>query len=421
MEPSQTWIRSSVIAFALLVLSTAAPAGVSRWTSLGPRGNALIIALVSDPATPDTVYAATAGGGVFKSEDGGESWKAVNAGLDEGYVTALAVDPTAPGTLYAATSGSGVFKTTDGGKKWRRAADGMTHLSLDALALDPSRPSTLYAAGSSSGELYRSTADGAATWTRARGLVASGYTIGTARGVASESPVDPGVRSLRSQDGGDSWQLFETGPLDALAIDPRDPTTFYASAGTHFVKWTNGGKSRTSSATPWHASAIALSREDSARIVAGTPNGEVYSSADSGASWQRLKGFSSKAVVTAVLVTGREFPPALSCMMPRWSRAPPLTRRRPPIRSRAVSTPRGFPSSPRTRRIPPRCSLRTDTPLPDVGRRRQLECGRHGFRTLILRGDLVGRLCRSRRLVGRFVSHRRRRPDLDAHGPRISS
>ena len=185
---------------------------------------------------------------------------------------------------------------------------------------------------------------------------------------------------------------------------------------------------RTSSATPWRCLGERRSR---GRTPAGSPlatptRGGLSERRLYGASWQRLEESLQQSTSSRrCLSRGREFGPALSCMMPRWSKgsaalameapAHPVTgglRRREDCSVAVVLEPD---------RIPPRCSLRTDTPLPDVGRRRQLECGRHGFRTLILRGDLVGRLCRSRRLVGRFVSHRRRRPDLDAHGPRISS
>jgi photosystem II stability/assembly factor-like uncharacterized protein len=49
---------------------------------------------------------------VFKSTNGGANWSAVNTGLTNLYVNALAIDPTNPNTLYAGTNGGGVFKST---------------------------------------------------------------------------------------------------------------------------------------------------------------------------------------------------------------------------------------------------------------------------------------------------------------------
>jgi photosystem II stability/assembly factor-like uncharacterized protein len=67
--------------------------------------------------TPNTLYAGTYGGGVFKSTDGGANWSLANSGLTNFYVNALAIDPNTPTTLYAGTNG-GVFKSADGGANW---------------------------------------------------------------------------------------------------------------------------------------------------------------------------------------------------------------------------------------------------------------------------------------------------------------
>ena len=70
-----------------------------------------IAALALDPTTPTTLYAGTWEGGVFKTTDGGGSWRPVNTGLPCGpppctvSVTALALDPTTPTTLYAGRAG----------------------------------------------------------------------------------------------------------------------------------------------------------------------------------------------------------------------------------------------------------------------------------------------------------------------------
>jgi len=94
----------------LLTISQASTvsAGTNVWTSNGPEAGT-IQALAIDPVTPATLYAATFGGGVFKSTDGGGVWSGVNTGLTDTDVLALAVDPATPSTLYAGTRDGGVF------------------------------------------------------------------------------------------------------------------------------------------------------------------------------------------------------------------------------------------------------------------------------------------------------------------------
>ncbi|HQR45591.1 MAG TPA: glycosyl hydrolase [Thermoanaerobaculia bacterium] len=138
-----------------------------------------------------------AGTGVFKSVDGGTTWR--NAGLaDSHHIGKIVVDARNPdtvlvaavGPLYTAGGERGVFKTTDGGATWRRTlfVDGMTG-AID-LVQDPARPGVLYAAtwqrdrkawdflesGKGSG-IWKST-DGGETWTRLSGGFPSGDVVG---------------------------------------------------------------------------------------------------------------------------------------------------------------------------------------------------------------------------------------------------
>jgi photosystem II stability/assembly factor-like uncharacterized protein len=79
----------------------------------------IVLDVVLDPFDPNVLYAASARAGVFKSEDGGESWAQASAGMDPNEaVMDIEPDPNRQGVLYAATNLSGVFVTTDGGQLW---------------------------------------------------------------------------------------------------------------------------------------------------------------------------------------------------------------------------------------------------------------------------------------------------------------
>src|SRR5262245_22624744 len=141
-------------------------------------------AFAVNPRSPQVVYAGT-GSGVFKSTDGGASWRATNAGLTERYVMDLAIDQHHAAVLYAATS-SGVFKSTNGARSWGETS--LSELGTVALALHPRNSRVLYA--------------------------------GTEEGV------------YKSSDAGARWRKVTTDPharrVFAIALDPQHPATVYA-------------------------------------------------------------------------------------------------------------------------------------------------------------------------------------------------
>src|SRR5262249_10541518 len=106
---------------------------LGAWTPLGP-GNVggRTRALVIDPRPPGTTYAGGRAGGVWKTTDGGASWRPVADLLANIAVNSLALDPKNPRVLYAGTGegffnsdavrGAGIFKTTDGGATWTQLA-----------------------------------------------------------------------------------------------------------------------------------------------------------------------------------------------------------------------------------------------------------------------------------------------------------
>ena len=117
-----------------------------RPTAGSLRGS--ITSLAADPFTSGTLYASVyvpRGRRVYKSTDGGATWKPASGGLsvDVG-VGRIIADPRAPGTLYAAT-GRGVYVTKNGGALWTPLNEGWSEAAVWSLALDPLRSGVLYA------------------------------------------------------------------------------------------------------------------------------------------------------------------------------------------------------------------------------------------------------------------------------------
>ena len=76
---------------------------------------------VSDPQHPERVYAAS-GAGLFRSDDGGQTWDAASQGMDSPAVLTIALDPRQPQHLYAAAQSGVLYESDDGASSWRASA-----------------------------------------------------------------------------------------------------------------------------------------------------------------------------------------------------------------------------------------------------------------------------------------------------------
>jgi photosystem II stability/assembly factor-like uncharacterized protein len=77
----------------LLILAISSKSfGDNQWISIGPEGGSVLI-LAINPQTPETLYAGTVDGGVFKSTNGGTDWTSINTGLTSTRVYDLAINP----------------------------------------------------------------------------------------------------------------------------------------------------------------------------------------------------------------------------------------------------------------------------------------------------------------------------------------
>jgi hypothetical protein len=168
--PSRAELRQQGISYAVDA------AVLGAWTWLGP-GNVggRTRALVIHPTSPQTMYAGSAAGGVWKTVDGGAAWFPLGDLLPNLAVNALALDRQNPKVLYAGTGegyengdavrGAGVFKTSDGGTTWTLLAgtrNANFHYVND-LVVSPASSQRVYAATSTG--VWRSL-NGGATWAR---------------------------------------------------------------------------------------------------------------------------------------------------------------------------------------------------------------------------------------------------------------
>lgn len=215
--------------------------GGLNWRLIGPNRGGRVEAVAGVPGTRIFYFGAVAGG-VWKSEDAGQTWTPIFDREPIASIGAIAIAPSDPNVIYVGTGepclrgdisyGNGVYKSTDGGKTW-------THLGLAdtrhiaKILVDPHNPDVV--------------------------LVAA---VGHAYGPNAERGV------FRSTDGGRTWQKVlyhddKTGAID-LVFDPNNTHIVYAAL-YQVVR------------LPWD-------------FISGGPGSGIYKSTDEGQTWTQLKG-----------------------------------------------------------------------------------------------------------------------------------
>jgi photosystem II stability/assembly factor-like uncharacterized protein len=261
----------------------------------------------------------TYGNGVYKSVDGGKSWAHVGLS-DTRQIGALIVDPNDPDIVMVAAIGHafgpnaerGVFRTTDGGKTWKKVLYKDDHTGAIDVTFDPTNPSIVYAAlwevrrqpwnfssGGPGSGLYRSN-DGGVTWARLSGHGLPGGVLGridvsvsaanSRRVFAMIEAKEGGL--YRSDDGGTNWaRVSDDGRIKQRAwyfskiyADPKAVDTVYA-LNTGMLRSKDGGKTfGLVSATHGDHHGLWIDPADPSRLINANDGGASVS-LDGGATW----------------------------------------------------------------------------------------------------------------------------------------
>jgi len=259
-------------------------------------------------------------GGIWRSNDGGRSWK--NLGLKEGrHIIRLIIHPVNPDIVWAAVMGHlfgpneerGVYKTTDGGKTWKRTLFVNNQTGASDLVMEPGNPSVLYAgtwrlirtpysleSGGEGSGLWKST-DGGETWTNItsrKGLPKGLWGIvGVAVAPSNTDKVYAIVENANgglyaSSDGGETWTLQSNDNnirqrawyYTKVFVDPKNENTVYCP-NVNFMVSRDGGKNFSSLRTP-HGDHhdLWIDPEDPKRMIVADDGGAQVSF-DGGSNW----------------------------------------------------------------------------------------------------------------------------------------
>lgn len=290
------------------------PDGGESWRRVG-RGlwnESRVYGLASHPRQPRTVFAG-ADDGLYRSENGGQSFEHIDSPMNKMDVWKIAFDPADPDTMFAGTRPAALFRSTDGGRQWRQLAVDMVEdcpnvgvPRVTALSVDPSDHRIVWAGVEVDG--VRRSLDGGETWTRVAGGLddpdihdVAARRAGDGKTVLTSTPRE----IFASTDKGESWQRlgvgrhFELPYCRGLALKEDDPDTVFVATGDGAAGTTgaiqrsqDGGKSWRRLALPVEPNspiwAFATNPADAGLIFACSHYGELFSSGDAGDSWRKL-------------------------------------------------------------------------------------------------------------------------------------
>jgi len=247
-----------------------------------------------DPTNPEVVWVGTGenvsgrhvgyGDGVYKSLDGGKSWKRVGLEQSE-HISKIIVDPRDSNVVYVAAQGPlwsgggerGLYKTTDGGESWGLILSSGEYTGVTDIVMDPRNPDVIYAA----------------THQRMRNVAAL---------------VDGGPESgiYKTSDGGENWRQLKNGlPKQdmgkiGLAISPQNPDVVYATielahrkGGTYRSangggSWEKRGDYLSGGTGPHYYQEIYASPHEFDRLY--HMDVRLHASEDGGKTWNNIEG-----------------------------------------------------------------------------------------------------------------------------------
>ncbi len=199
-----------------------------------PNGNGRVNAIAFHPTDANMLYVGAPAGGLWISDDGGQSWTNKTDSLPTLGVSSILVDFNDPNTIYIGTGdrdagdspGMGVMKSTDGGNTWSPSSNGMGNETVGRMIMHPDDANTILAA--TSGGIFKTT-DGGANW--------ASKAFGNFKEIVFKTD-DPDVvfasrngKFFRSTDEGETWTEITSGlgaaSRGVIGVSEADPDVVY--------------------------------------------------------------------------------------------------------------------------------------------------------------------------------------------------
>ncbi|HLN53494.1 MAG TPA: T9SS type A sorting domain-containing protein [Lentimicrobium sp.] len=287
--------------FIIIVLCSAGLANAQRWADWypdnGPYGGDVRAISVG---TDNKVYAGTQGGGVFRSENGGQDWIQMNDGLTNTDVRAIVINNT--GTLFAATMGGGVFKLEQGNTDWQPANVGLDYPWINTLIMNNN--GDLYVGTYEGGGIYKSTNSGQ-SWVQVNNGLTTTYINALVTNSQGHIYAGGYMGIFLSTDNGANWVQKNSGISEpyVLSLAVNSEGTVFAGLDFNIGVYRSTDNAETwesiSNGMGYPAGINALLLNNSDVLFAGTYGMGLFRTANNGDLWEAVnEGLGSQYIVS---------------------------------------------------------------------------------------------------------------------------
>ena len=288
------------------------------WTRGGVRqgmhSDCIVRMLRSDARSPEIVYAGT-DFGLYRSDDGGATWRLLENPMKGSMVWSMAIDPVDPAVMFAGTgtpSTPGIFRSTDAGKSWSRLS---VEIAKDCpnvgvprptgIAIDPTNDRNVWVGLEVDGVRY--SRDGGETWATLNGQIANQdvHNMLVVEGPPKTVFTVVNDDIWRSTDDGKTWhaararEVFPWHYPRGIAVKPGDPRTVFVTLGDStpgrigtVVRSRDAGVTWETLKFPVQPNSaiwtVAVSESAPDMMFAASRYGYLYRSDDGGDSWRKL-------------------------------------------------------------------------------------------------------------------------------------
>ena len=296
-----------------------------KYISLGVKEE-FIKCVAPSLSNRDMIYVGTYGYGVFTSNNGGETWVDISYGLISKDIETIAINPKNSNVILVGTYGGGVFKTINGGTKWIQKNNGLTESRIREIVYDKNDPNIVFLVSYGGAGIFMSV-DGGETWKEITGSI-----TGIDRDIAAfeVDPVEDNIiyfssigtgNLFRSDDYGENWvklnvKLTDTS-INEIVVSPTNNNVIYLGTGVGILKSEDKGvtfKKKNDGLFELTIRELSIDLNNPEILYAGTFSSGVFKTTNGALLWtQKSYGLPFYAVIcmqinpkTSVIFVGTE-------------------------------------------------------------------------------------------------------------------